>query len=130
MKLLDLKSSPLLRLLSKRKKPPQEPAVSAEALAALRALAKSADWSVYKLLLDLYVENSVKSMLSAAEDSQCHYLRGYITGLLHSVQIPEQLIAQADNSEGRNARAANTASRRRDSAKSALYATPGWGSGG
>jgi len=127
MRFLDLKNSPILRLLTERKKAPKEPEVSQEILVALRSLTRSADWVTYKRLLDIFISNQVKSLLTAGDDAEVHRLRGYIQGLLHAAQIPEQLIQQEDHVRARASTAASLAAEREQSAAASLYATGHWG---
>lgn len=127
MKLLDLKASPILRFLTQRKQQKEEiRAEQDKTLAAVRVLCGTEEWLLYKAMLDLYVSNSVKGMLSTNEDSHLHYLRGYVTGLLHAAQIPENLIQQEENARTRSLRGESAVASKSAIAKSSLFATPGW----
>jgi hypothetical protein len=116
-----------LWLLSKRKKAPQElQAAKLETVDALRRLTRQPDWDIYRQLLDVTVSAQVQALLAGASDAEVHRLRGYIQGLLHSVQLAENIVAQEDNAADRKQRIAGDASRRADAARSSLYATGHW----
>ena len=122
MKLLNLQASPILRLLS-RKRQPDEPGLSNGQMEALRALTQHPKWHIYKEVLDILITNNVQGMLAANEDSQVHYYRGYIQGLLHAAQVPEQLIAQEDNVNRKQSVRDAAVGRQRAAVKPALYST-------
>lgn len=127
MRLFDFSTSPILRLLSRPKKPKQ-PEVAPEILNGLRNITRSPDWLLYKQLLDIFISNQVKALLSAGDnDAEVHRLRGYIQGLLHAAQIPEQLVQQEDYARTREQHAASLTASRADAAAASLYATGHWG---
>ena len=117
-----------LWFLSRRKKQPAEmQAEKAELLDALRRLTKSPDWNVYRRMLDLNVSAQVQALLAGGSDAEVHRLRGYIQGLLHSVQLAENLVAQEDNATERKHRLDTGAANRAAAGRAALYATGHWG---
>lgn len=122
-----LKSSPVLRYLSRPKPASGKPAVSEDTLQHLRELCGTPQWVRYKVLLDLLVSNNVEALLATSDTSQVHYLRGYCQGLLHSAQVPEQLIAQDDNARRRKQSATATELSRAESAAASLYSSGYWG---
>lgn len=122
-----LRASPILRLLSGRKKKPAEmQAEKLETVEALRRLTKQPDWNVYRRLLDITVSAQVQALLAGQSDSEVHRMRGYIQGLLHSVQLAENLVTQEDNVRDRNLRAAASADERASAVAASLYATGHW----
>lgn len=123
-----LRASPVLRFLSsRRKKPAEMQAEKQETIEALRRLTKQPDWNVYRRLLDITVSNQVQALLAGATDTEVHRLRGYIQGLLHSVQLAENLVAQEDNARDRNLRVNASAAERAAAVTASLYATGHWG---
>lgn len=128
MNLLNLKASPILRLLSQRKKSkPEASAEHAATVDALRRLIGTPEWSTYKRLLDINVSAQVSALLAGATDAEVHRLRGYIQGLLHSVQIPEGIVAKEDNERDRQQRITAASLDRAESAAASLYSTGHWG---
>lgn len=128
MKLLDLKNSPILRLLSQRPKSKQEQSAEhAATVDALRRLIHTSEWATYKRLLDINVSAQVGALLAGATDAEVHRLRGYIQGLLHSVQIPEQIVGKDTHERNRQQRAGQLAGERAESAAASLYSTGHWG---
>lgn len=116
-----------LWLLSLRKKAPQElKAEQLEMVDALRRLTRQPDWNAYRQLLDVTVSAQVQALLAGASDAEVHRLRGYIQGLLHSVQLAENIVAQEDNAAVRKLRLESNAAARADAAAASLYATGHW----
>jgi hypothetical protein len=118
----------LLRFLSKRKKKPAElQAESAEMVDAISKLVRQPEWNQYCKFLDAHVSAKVQALLAGGSDAEVHRLRGYIQGLLHSVQLAEDQVQQSDNVAIRKQRDAAADSRRADAASASLYATGHWG---
>lgn len=128
MRLFDFSASPILRFLSRSKKPASESEVSPEILDGLKSLTRTKDWALYKQLLDIFVSAQVKALLQAQDnDAEVHRLRGYVQGLLHAAQIPEQLVQQDDYVKQRDQRSAAAVVSRDDARRGSLYATGYWG---
>jgi hypothetical protein len=117
-----------LWLLSRRKQAPAEQqAEKAEVTDALRKLVRQPEWNTYRRMLDITVSAQVQTLLAGGSDAEVHRLRGYIQGLLHSVQLAEQLVTQDDNARERKQRSNAADAGRLDSARTALYSTGLWG---
>ncbi len=127
MNLLNFSASPILRILTGKKRQPQEPAIASATIATFRELIATPAWKAYKEFLDARITLEVQALLASSSDAECHRLRGYIQGLLHSAQIPESLVMQDDNARTREQRIALSAEQRGATARASTFATGYWG---